>query len=145
MNTMMSMVQPTTETCVILPGCTYRSQMPMKMAIGMVHPTEKTPHGEAASALTHTMASTARTIMSMTSTMTVAAVPPIFPISSVAICPSERPPRRMEKKRTSMSWIAPATHTPRMIHSVLGRYPIWAASTGPTSGPAPAMAAKWWP
>src|SRR5882724_7932032 len=30
-------------------------------------------------------------------------------------------------------------------HSVPGRKPNCAASTGPTSGPAPAMAAKWWP
>ena len=29
-----------------------------------------------------------------------------------------------------------------MIHSVPGRYPNCAASTGPTSGPGPAMAAK---
>ena len=74
-----------------------------------------------------------------------ATVPPTRPISSRAIWPRERPPRRMEKKSTSMSWIAPAMHTPKMIHSVPGRYPIWAAKTGPTSGPAPAMAAKWWP
>ena len=28
---------------------------------------------------------------------------------------------------------------------VPGRKPNWAASTGPSSGPAAAMAAKWWP
>ncbi len=55
------------------------------MAIGIVMPTEKTPQGEAASALTQTMARTARTIMSMTKTTTVATMPPILPISSVAI------------------------------------------------------------
>jgi len=26
-----------------------------------------------------------------------------------------------------------------------GRNPNWAASVGPTSGPGPAIAAKWWP
>ena len=44
-----------------------------------------------------------------------------------------------------MSWTAPAKMTPTMIQMVPGRKPIWAASTGPTSGPAPAIAAKWWP
>ena len=31
------------------------------------------------------------------------------------------------------------------IHSSPGMYPNCAASTGPISGPAPLMAAKWWP
>ena len=59
--------------------------------------------------------------MSMTKTTMVATMPPIRPISSVAIWPRERPPRRMEKNRTSMSWTAPATSTPMMIHRVPGR------------------------
>lgn len=113
--------KPTMETWVIRPGWTKRSHRPMHTAIGMVQPTEKTPQGEEASALTQTMARTARTIMSMTKTTIVATMPPILPISSVAIWPSDRPPRRMEKNRTSMSWTAPATTTPRMIHRVPGR------------------------
>ncbi len=74
-----------------------------------------------------------------------AAAPPNGPISSRAICPSDLPSRRVEKNRTTMSWTAPAKITPTMIQMVPGRYPICAASTGPTSGPAPAIAAKWWP
>ena len=121
MMTAMSRPKPTKETWVILPGWTKRSHRPIPMAIGMVIPTEKTPQGEAARALTQTMARTARTIMSMTKTTMVATMPPIRPISSVAIWPRERPPRRMEKNRTSMSWTAPATSTPMMIHRVPGR------------------------
>ena len=75
----------------------------MQIAIGIVDPTEKTPHGDAANAFTQTMASTASTIMSITNTTIVATVPPILPISSVAICPRERPPRRIEKNSTNMS------------------------------------------
>ena len=121
MMTPMRMAKPTSETWVILPGWTKRSHRPMQMAIGIVMPTLKTPQGDSASALTQTIARTARTIMSMTRTTTVATTPPIRPISSVAIWPSERPPRRIEKNRTSMSWTAPARTTPRMIQSVPGR------------------------
>jgi hypothetical protein len=74
-----------------------------------------------------------------------AAAPPTGPISSRAICPRLLPSRRMEKKRMTMSCTAPAKMTPTMIHKVPGRKPIWAARTGPTSGPAPAIAAKWCP
>jgi hypothetical protein len=51
----------------------------------------------------------------------------------------------MEKNSVVMSCTAPARITPTMIQTVPGKNPIWAASTGPTSGPAPAMAAKWCP
>ena len=44
-----------------------------------------------------------------------------------------------------MSCTHPPSTAPTMIHSVPGRYPNCAASVGPTSGPGPAMAAKWWP
>src|SRR2546429_9073319 len=40
---------------------------------------------------------------------------------------------------------APPPPTPITSHSVPGRKPNCAASTGPTSGPAPAIAAKWCP
>jgi hypothetical protein len=74
-----------------------------------------------------------------------AAAPPARPISSRAICPSDFPSRRIDRNSTTMSCTAPAKITPATIQIVPGRYPICAASTGPTSGPAPAIAAKWWP
>ena len=117
----------------------------MNSAIGMVIASENVPHGELASACTTTSASTASRMIMMASTAISAAAPPIGPISSRAICPRLRPPRRVEKKSVTMSCTAPAKITPMMIQIVPGRYPICAASTGPTSGPAPAMAAKWWP
>ncbi len=74
-----------------------------------------------------------------------AAAPPTGPISSRAICPRLLPSLRIEKKSVVMSCTAPARMTPTMIQIVPGRKPIWAANTGPTSGPAPAIAAKWCP
>ncbi len=71
-----------------------------------------------------------------------AIVPATGPISARTMSPSERPSRRVERNRTVMSWTAPANTAPASIQSVPGKYPIWAASTGPTRGPAPAMAAK---
>jgi len=41
-----------------------------------------------------------------------------------------------------MSWTQPPSTDPIRIQSVPGRYPNWAASVGPISGPGPAMAAK---
>lgn len=43
------------------------------------------------------------------------------------------------------SCTAPASTAPSKIHTRPGAKPNWAASVGPTRGPAPAMAAKWWP
>ncbi|GGX26906.1 hypothetical protein GCM10010321_47050 [Streptomyces chartreusis] len=57
----------------------------------------------------------------MTNVATSAAAPPNGPISSRAICPSERPSRRVEKNSTTMSWTAPAKMTPAMIQIVPGR------------------------
>lgn len=111
----------------------------------MVMPMEKTPHGECASAFTMTSARTASRMIMMMKTATRAAIPPTGPISSRAIWPSERPLRRVEKNSVTMSWTAPMKMTPTTSQIVPGRYPICAASTGPTRGPAPAMAAKWWP
>src|SRR5215475_6128309 len=103
------------------------------------------PHGLPTSALTTTRARTARTMTQIRRMPTPAIVPAIGPISARTISPSERPSRRVDRTRTVMSWTAPANTAPARIHSVPGKYPIWAASTGPTSGPAPAIAAKWWP
>ncbi len=44
-----------------------------------------------------------------------------------------------------LSWTAPPKTAPISIQRRPGRYPNCAASTGPTRGPGPAMAAKWWP
>jgi hypothetical protein len=117
----------------------------MKSAIGIVIAIENVPHGDCASAFTTTSARTARRMIMIENTAMSAAAPPMGPISSRAICPRLFPLRRIEKKRVIMSWTAPAKMTPTMIQSVPGRKPIWAASTGPTSGPAPAIAAKWCP
>ena len=117
----------------------------MKSAIGIVIAIENVPHGEAASACTTTSARTASRMIMIEKTAIRAATPPTGPISSRAICPRLLPSRRMEKKSVIMSWTAPAKMTPTMIQTVPGRKPIWAASTGPTSGPAPAIAAKWCP
>jgi len=117
----------------------------MNRAIGMVIAIEKMPHGLSASAFTTMSASTAMMIDMIASVATSAATPPTTPNSSLAIWPSERPRRRIEKNSTSQSCTAPAATAPTMIQIVPGRYPICAASTGPTRGPAPAIAAKWCP
>jgi hypothetical protein len=79
------------------------------------------------------------------STATMVSTPVTGPVSSFAIWPSDLPSRRMDANRMMKSWTAPATTTPITIQMVPGRYPNWAARTGPTRGPGPAMAAKWCP
>ena len=103
------------------------------------------PHGLSASACTTTSASTASSRAMISRTETSATQPAKGLISSLAICPSDLPLRRIEAKRITKSCTAPASTTPTMIQRVPGRKPNCAASTGPTSGPAPAIAAKWWP
>ena len=93
----------------------------MNSAIGIVHAIENVPHGEFASALTTTSASTASRITMIASTATSAAAPPTGPISSRAIWPSDLPSRRIEKNSVTMSWTAPAKMTPTMIQIVPGR------------------------
>src|SRR5919112_1074586 len=116
--------------------------MPMRIAIGIVIAMENEPHGDSARARTTTRASTASRMTIIDRTARSAAAPPTGPISSRAICPSDLPARLKEKKSVVMSCTAPASMTPTMIQIVPGRNPIWAARTGPTSGPAPAMAAN---
>jgi hypothetical protein len=111
----------------------------------MVSPTVTVPHGDSASALTTTSAITEMSTTMMPSTATSAVVPATGPISSRAISPSDLPSRRMLAMRITMSCTAPARATPTMIQSAPGSHPNCAASVGPTSGPGPAMAAKWWP
>ena len=75
----------------------------------------------------------------------IAAQPATLPMSWNAICASDCPLRRMLAARTRKSCTAPPMQTPITIHNNPGRYPNCAASTGPMSGPAPLIAAKWWP
>ena len=117
----------------------------MNRAIGIVIAIENVAHGDTAIALTTTMASTASRMIMIANTPISAATPPTGPISSRAICPRLLPSRRIDRNKMIMSCTAPARMTPTMIQIVPGRYPICAARTGPTSGPAPAIAAKWWP
>jgi hypothetical protein len=65
--------------------------------------------------------------------------------SSFAIWPSDLPSRRIDAMRIVKSCTAPPSTTPRISQRVPGRKPNWAASVGPISGPAPEIAAKWWP
>ena len=81
----------------------------------------------------------------MKSTASIAVTPAAGLISSFAIWPSDLPLRRSEQNRIVKSCTAPASTTPITSHRVPGRNPNCAASTGPTSGPAPAIAAKWCP
>ena len=119
--------------------------MPITMAIGMVAAMVNKPHGLSASALTTTSASTASRMIMMATMLTSATAPANGPISSRTIWPSDLPRRRVEQNRITESCTAPPSVAPISIHNMPGRYPNWAASTGPTSGPGPAMAAKWCP
>ena len=94
---------------------------PISIAIGIVAPTVNVPHGLWRSALTTTSASTAIRMIMIENTPTSAAKPPTGPISSFAICPSERPSRRRLPQRMQKSCTAPPSTTPTRIHSVPGQ------------------------
>jgi hypothetical protein len=100
------------------------------------------PHGDARSAFTTISASTASKMIMMNRTASIPVTPAVLLISSFAIWPRDLPSRRSEQNRIVKSCTAPANTTPITSQIVPGRKPNWAASTGPTSGPAPAMAAK---
>ncbi len=55
------------------------------------------------------------------STAIIASMPVTGPVSSLAICPSDLPSRRMEPNRMMKSWTAPARTTPKTIQMVPGR------------------------
>ena len=80
----------------VFPGRTTFIQKPMPRAIGIVQRRVKTPHGDSASALTITRASTARRITMMARMAIIARMPVNGPISSFAIWPSDLPSRRTE-------------------------------------------------
>ncbi len=69
----------------------------------MVQRMVKIPQGLSFSALTTTSARTASRITMMASTATMASTPVIGPVSSLAICPSDLPSRRIEPKRMTKS------------------------------------------
>ncbi len=87
----------------------------------MVHARVKTPHGDSASALTMTSASTASRITMIARMATMAHQPVNGPISSFAIWPSDLPSRRTEPARMTKSCTAPARTTPTTIQMVPGR------------------------
>ena len=114
----------------------------MPTAIGTVQPIVKTPHGLCDSALTTTMPRPASVTSRMKSIAIIVTRPANPPISVRAISARERPLWRIDATRTVKSCTAPASTAPIRIQIRPGAKPNWAASVGPTSGPAPAMAAK---
>jgi hypothetical protein len=98
-----------------------RSAIPIATAIGIVAAIVKTPHGDSARAFTTTSARTARTMTLIAVTLTRATSPAKGPTSSRTILPSDRPPRRTEQKRMTLSWTAPPNTAPTRIHSRPGR------------------------
>ncbi len=113
--------------------------------MGMVMATVKV-----AQALPSSIFTTAKPIAEM-AMVTVKKMPSVAtpaatgPSSRRAISASERPSRRTLADMMTKSWTAPPRVTPIKIHNSPGRKPNCAASTGPMSGPAPVMAAKWCP
>ncbi len=118
---------------------------PISKAMGIVSPTVTTPHGLSPSAFTTISASTAISTIMIPRIATNATMPATGPISSFAIWPRDLPFRRTLDARITKSCTAPPRATPITIQIAPGRKPNCAASVGPTSGPGPAMAAKWWP
>ena len=114
----------------------------MISAIGIVIAIVNTPQGLFASACTTTSASTASKMVMIASTLMSASAPTPGPISSFTIWPNVFPPRLTDAKSVIMSCTAPPSVAPIKIHNVPGKNPNCAASTGPTSGPGPAIAAK---
>ena len=91
------------------------------MAMGMVAPTVEVAQGLCFMALTTTSPSTAMRMIMMHITPSIAVLPPMGPSSSLAICPSERPSRRIEQNRMTKSCTQPPITAPIRIHSVPGR------------------------
>ncbi len=127
------------------PGRTKRKYTPTSSAIGIVMARVNVAHGDDFSAFTTTSATTPSKITMMARTASCAMNPPRLLTSSRAICPIDLPSRRIEQNKMMKSCTHPAHAAPAISHSVPGKYPNCAASVGPTSGPGPAIAAKWCP
>jgi hypothetical protein len=93
----------------------------MNIAMGIVAPTVKMPHGLSASAFTTTNASTASKITMIARMAAIAMCPAVVFNSSFTICPSDFPSRRIEQKSTTKSCTAPPSTQPMRIHSAPGR------------------------
>ncbi len=111
----------------------------------MVIATVKVPHGELESAFTTTMASPASRRMVMKRIAAVAERCASGPTSRRAISERGAAPCRTDAKRMMKSWTAPPSAAPKRIQRAPGRYPNWAARTGPIKGPEAEIAAKWCP
>ena len=96
-------------------------------------------------AITTTLATPASVTITMNSVATVVTAPETGPSSRRAILGKESPSPRTEASKITKSCTPPARHAPMTIQEKPGRKPHWAANTGPTSGPGPAIAAKWTP
>ena len=127
------------------PGRILFIQNPVTRAAGMVTTIVNMPQALSFRALTTTIATPARVATIMKSVAIVVAVPAIGPSRLRAILGSDRPSKRTEATSTTKSWTPPARQAPMTIQAKPGKNPHWAASTGPTSGPGPAIAAKWTP
>jgi hypothetical protein len=114
----------------------------MRSAIGIVIPIVKTPHGLFDKAFTTTTPSPANVTSKISSTANIA-TNPVNSLTSVrATSASDLPLCRTEATSTMKSCTQPASTAPIKIHKNPGANPNCAASVGPTSGPAPAIAAK---
>ena len=100
------------------------------------------PHALSASALTTTMPRPAMAMTTMKRIAMEATSPASGLISLLTISESDLPPRRVDAQRIIESCTAPARQTPATSQINPGAKPNCAASIGPTSGPAPVMAAK---
>ena len=109
----------------------------------MVNATVNVPQGLCVKAFTTIIARTARMMIIIMKHAINAMIPGTVPSSILTSSPKERASRRVETKSTIKSCTAPAITTPASNQSMPGKYPSCAAKTGPTNGPAPAIAAKW--
>ena len=127
------------------PGRILYIQRPIKMAMGMVAPTTKTPQKLSKRAFRTAIDRPASVRMRIKRKANDATIPTALLTSLSAILARLCPLWRMEAKRTTISWTPPPRTQPIMIQRAPGRKPNCAANTGPRRGPAAAMAAKWCP
>ena len=113
--------------------------------MGMVMPIVKTPQGLLARALTTTIPNPASVTSRMNRIAIMATRPAKGLISVRAISARDLPLCRTEATITVKSCTAPAITAPTASQIKPGAKPNCAARVGPTSGPAPAIAAKWCP